>query len=108
MKCGSVQENIEEYLDGALEPADEMCVDIHLIQCESCRAEIHGLRRLLQAISSEIQQCRYDGDEAPLLDRFHALCNDEVRPGQLQHPTRRLIFARAIAVGEILKARFFA
>ena len=51
MKCSNVQSFIVEYAEGALGPADEMCIDIHLIQCEECRAELAGLRELLGSVA---------------------------------------------------------
>lgn len=98
MKCGNVQEILEEYLEGALEPADEMCVDIHLIQCEHCRAEIHGLHRLLGAIAGEIRHSRHGGHELQFLNRFHAVRASELQAAPREFPPRRLVFARAIAV----------
>lgn len=98
MKCGNVQEFLEEYLEGTLEPADEMCVDIHLIQCEHCRAEIHGLHRLLGAISGEIHRSQHQGHELQFLQRFESVRANEPQLSPNASPERRLTFARAIAV----------
>ncbi len=40
MKCEAVQRVIVEYDEGGLCVADELCVDIHLVQCPDCREEL--------------------------------------------------------------------
>jgi predicted anti-sigma-YlaC factor YlaD len=99
VKCGNVQASIEEYLDGTLGPVDEMCIDIHLIQCEECRAEIHGLRQLLQAISGEVHCCPHDADDSRFLERFHTLREAEIRRKPVRLAMPRFSVARAVAIG---------
>lgn len=43
MKCDTVQRVIVEYDEGGLCVADELCVDIHLVQCPDCREELTEL-----------------------------------------------------------------
>ena len=43
MKCSAIQECIVPYVAGALCVADELCVDIHLVQCAVCREEVDEL-----------------------------------------------------------------
>lgn len=43
MKCEMVQRVIVEYDEGGLCVADELCVDIHLVQCPDCREELMDL-----------------------------------------------------------------
>ncbi len=43
MKCDTVQRVIVEYTEGGLCVADELCVDIHLVQCPHCREELTEL-----------------------------------------------------------------
>lgn len=43
MKCDTVQHVIVEYDEGGLCVADELCVDIHLVQCPDCREELADL-----------------------------------------------------------------
>ncbi len=73
MKCSSVESLIVEYAEGALGPADEMCIDIHLIQCEECRADLGGLRDLLGAVAGEVGASEVCEDCVEFLDRFRAL-----------------------------------
>jgi anti-sigma factor RsiW len=47
-----VMESLEEYLAGSLEPADERAIEAHLIACDSCREEVHGMREVSQLLGS--------------------------------------------------------
>lgn len=41
---------LEEYLAGALNPADERAVEAHLVSCRKCRDEIAELREVTQLL----------------------------------------------------------
>ena len=46
MNCQQVHENIEGYYEGELSVSDELGIDIHLVQCPACNAElgdVHGI-----------------------------------------------------------------
>lgn len=43
-----VVDRLEDYLSGALEPADRRVVEAHLGSCRTCREEIAGLREVSQ------------------------------------------------------------
>ncbi len=43
MKCRNVSEKLIAYREHALCVADELCIDIHLIQCEQCRDALDDL-----------------------------------------------------------------
>ncbi len=45
---GEVRERLEEYLAGALKPADQRAVEAHLETCESCRKDALGMREVSQ------------------------------------------------------------
>lgn len=102
MKCGNVQALIVEYAEGALGPADEMCIDIHLIQCEECRDELAGLQNLLGTMAREIRACDAADDPVGFLDRFHALAPDSPTPSPVPSlvpfPSPVLRFALAAVV----------
>ncbi len=105
MKCSNVQSVIVEYAEGALGPADEMCIDIHLIQCEECRAELSGLRDLLGTVAREVHTCVACDDPIGFLDQFHALELDSAPPVQNPAPLRRqlpLLRLTAAAVALVL------
>lgn len=39
-----VMENLEEFLSGALEPAERQAVETHLSECGHCREEVRGMQ----------------------------------------------------------------
>ena len=43
MNCQQVHENIEGYYEGVLPVADELGIDIHLVQCPRCQSELGGI-----------------------------------------------------------------
>ena len=58
MNCRQVHENIERYYEGVLPVADELGLDIHLVQCESCGEELGG-------IGTMVGECNDAFDELP-------------------------------------------
>jgi len=99
-----VQSLIVEYAEGALGPADEMCIDIHLIQCEECRAEMTGLRDLLGTVAREVHACDAADDPAGFLDRFHALEAGSLPSPPLQPPLRLRLPVLRLAAAAIVFA----
>ncbi len=47
-----VMENLEEYLAGTLEPADQRQFEAHLSACEDCREELNEMREVSQLFGS--------------------------------------------------------
>jgi len=47
-----VMDSLEEYLAGALEPADERAIEAHLISCESCREEVRSMEEVSKLFGS--------------------------------------------------------
>lgn len=98
MKCAEVRPVLIEYTEGALGAADEMCIDIHLIQCEDCRAEIAGLRELIDTVVCEVRSCEERDDPAAFLDRLHAIEAAHPRPRRRTSiPVVRMCAAAAVA-----------
>jgi predicted anti-sigma-YlaC factor YlaD len=73
MKCQHVRSVAVEYAEGGLCVADELCVDIHLIQCESCRAELAALAALEEMVARELEASDAPPDTLALLDRIDSL-----------------------------------
>jgi hypothetical protein len=44
MKCDNVQRRLAAYAENGLRVADELAIDIHLIQCDACRNELEALK----------------------------------------------------------------
>ncbi|MFP6583083.1 MAG: hypothetical protein VCD00_11090 [Candidatus Hydrogenedentota bacterium] len=49
MNCRQVHEKIEKYYEGVLPVADELGVDIHLVQCPVCNDELGGVTNMVGA-----------------------------------------------------------
>jgi anti-sigma factor RsiW len=49
---GVVMENLEEYLSGALEPAETHRIEDHLSNCELCREEVRSMQETSLLFSS--------------------------------------------------------
>jgi len=47
-----VMESLEDYLAGALDPADERAIEAHLIACDSCREEVRGMQDVAHLFGS--------------------------------------------------------
>ena len=47
-----VWENLEEYLAGTLEPADQREIEAHLNACEDCREELNGIEEVSHLVGS--------------------------------------------------------
>jgi anti-sigma factor RsiW len=47
--CGYVNERLDDYLDGTLDPAARERVEAHLASCARCAADARGLREVLTA-----------------------------------------------------------
>lgn len=77
MKCEAVQDLAADYREGALPVADELCIDIHLIQCEHCRAELDALEIFTTLVASDIEDKAPGGSALDLLDRL-----DEAPPAR--------------------------
>lgn len=99
MKCEHVQAIAVEYTEGALGVADELCVDIHLVQCESCRAELGGIAQWEASVVGELDTGFDPPRTVELLDRLDALM-------QLQQPDPRTTWRQA--GGVTLRAAIFA
>lgn len=48
MNCKQVHEQIEQYYEGVLPVADELGIDIHLVQCAVCADELGGISHLVE------------------------------------------------------------
>lgn len=73
MKCEHVQSVMVEYVEGALCVADELCVDIHLVQCELCRADLHATQGLGAILGAALDHAKIPADPLMLLDRLDSL-----------------------------------
>ncbi len=50
----SFKENIPAYALGALDPDDAAALELHLVACESCRAELAGYRKVSQGLMASL------------------------------------------------------
>jgi len=48
MNCRQVHEHIERYYEGVLPVADELGIDIHLVQCAACAEALGGVNSLVE------------------------------------------------------------
>jgi predicted anti-sigma-YlaC factor YlaD len=87
MKCQHVQSVIVEYAEGALCVADELCVDIHLVQCDSCRDELRSIAGLGRSVARLIEDDSTPPDTLALLSRIDAL--PELPARREPYPLRR-------------------
>ena len=95
MNCRRVDHIIVEYAEGALPVADELCVDIHLVQCESCKRELAELTELQRAFRMESDEPVPSPETLQLLRRLDGLATAPTAV-----PAPRLTIARtALAVG---------
>ena len=51
MKCESIREAMDGYLDGSLTPLEMEAVEAHVEQCEACRAALERRRELLEQLA---------------------------------------------------------
>lgn len=103
MKCEHVQSVIVEYAERALCVADELCVDIHLIQCESCRRDLAEIAQWEASISGVVECVRVEPDTVGLLDKLDRLA--PIAPPQESVTVRRLgasLFRFALAAGIVI------
>ena len=61
------------FAEGALGVADELCVDIHLVQCAHCREELEELTDLAALFSAELEHPDPRNQLRDLLDRLEHL-----------------------------------
>jgi len=52
MSCQDRQESLNDLVDGSLGAREALAVEEHLLGCTECRAEVEGLRRLLDSVAS--------------------------------------------------------
>ncbi len=103
MKCEHVQSIVVEYSEGALCVADELCVDIHMVQCESCRAEARKIALIERALALDIDRdAVLPPHTAALLDKLDALAatqsRDRSRPGRAGAVILRTVVFSIVAV----------
>jgi len=80
MKCEKVESIIVEYAEGALCVADELCVDIHLVQCASCRAEARSVVEFQESIANAFRPDASSPRTVELLERLDSLVEPIPRP----------------------------
>ena len=56
MNCGHFQENLYEYLDDTLAPAEKAAAEAHLRTCGACRDLVQAESALAQALSSQLER----------------------------------------------------
>ncbi len=52
MHCFDVQLELEAYADGELEPEQAALLELHLVNCGACRAELARLQTVVEALES--------------------------------------------------------
>lgn len=80
MRCDDVQPLLSDHLDGALSPAEEAGVVVHLTGCDACQAELVDLRAVVEMLRA------VPGEAMPLglFDRISAaLAAEPERDGEL-------------------------
>jgi anti-sigma factor RsiW len=56
MNCKSFQEELYDYLDGALSPARAAAAQKHLVQCDPCREAVRREQQLGQFLSFKLEE----------------------------------------------------
>jgi anti-sigma factor RsiW len=56
MNCGHFQEDLYEYLDDTLAPAEKVAAEAHLRTCGACRDLVQGELALAHALSSQLER----------------------------------------------------
>lgn len=113
MNCQQVHEHIERYYEGALPVADELGVDIHLVQCAACAEELGGIDTLVeechQAFDGVTTDCDIEGLHAGMVAIEKAVAHQHWLRARFRRKdvAMHLIFALvALPVFLILSVKF--
>jgi len=71
MRCRTVQERLNAFLDGLLQPSERVAMEVHLQGCPECQASLARLRRLSSLLESMSVPPVPDGFAARLMQRAH-------------------------------------
>ena len=71
MRCRTVQERLNAFLDGLLQPSERAAMEVHLQGCPECQASLARLQRLSSLLESMPVPPVPDGFSARLMERAH-------------------------------------
>lgn len=97
-----IQNGLEEYLSGTMDPRSQVQFDAHLAGCAACREQVEGMRE----ISSLFAALRTESEEAPAPRAgFYARVSqriDQDTSGSIWTALLQPAFARRVAFASLL------
>lgn len=99
MNCGQCTDNLTAYMDGELSAAESVQMRAHLEICDSCTAELSGIRQAATLVESNLRELEVRPESwNAVYDRINA-----VRPNSSFHTFFRK-WAETLAAAAVLVA----
>jgi anti-sigma factor RsiW len=97
-----VMENLEEYLSGALEPAAQRDIEVHLNSCTMCREEIHSMQDISQLFGSFRSEEEFEPSPSFYAGVMGRVGEREAAPSFAKLFTMEFAFGRRLAFASLL------